>query len=836
MKKIFTLLMAWFLLASICAAQETPFVLSYCDGQVTTVATSDFVTSDKKVWVSGAIYIPAGQAKALAGNRLEKIRAGLATKSQIDSLRVWVRSSLNGQDLVSGLMTTTTTPALQKGWNEFTLDTPYVIPEDTEGFYIGYSFHQKSKAYGLSILLDPQPNALFVQYGSGEWTDYSNVGALCIEGFVYGDNMPQYDLQLDNISAGKYMSLKDPKLEVTCNIRNLALATINNYKAVCQFEGYDETITVDINQPIAYKERKQVKFTINPQTITSVPDGPVKLTVTLQDLDGNEDISPDNNTAQTTFLVVDNVFARNVLVEEFTTEVCPNCPRVANWMHSSMDKPEFSNVILWEHHSGYYTDSYTTTFDQNYMWFYNAGGSTYAPALMFDRFPQPAEQNKTPVTLPGTQAELEGLMSVRLDEPAFVNVNIKAGYQEDGKLKVIVTGERIQDGFTAKPPRMTVALVEDNLVSTNQSGASGAFTHHNVGRAVNAVWGEVIEWNGNNYHYECTFNVNSAWVKDNLAIIAFVSDYDSSNPTACEIANASLLRAADFGDITEPEPDYVLHYGLNEEGAEWQDVTFVAGEGENEGKLVAANVEFAANTEFKVNYGDVWYGGGTEDSYYLIHSEWFENIALDAEGKNFHINEAGTYTFVLDVTEEGIKMTVTGWPEPVEPDYVLHYGHEGVEWQDATFVPGEGENEGKLVVADLAFDANTEFGVKYGETWFAGLPNEGEDNYVIHYGWCTDIPLSTGDNVKNFIINEAGTYTFLLTVGEDGNSLTVNGFTAPALPGDANGDGQVDISDVNSVINQMLGKEAMIPACDMNGDGKIDISDVNAVINKMLGK
>ena len=194
---------------------------------------------------------------------------------------------------------------------------------------------------------------------------------------------------------------------------------------------------------------------------------------------------------------------------------------------------------------------------------------------------------------------------------------------------------------------------------------------------------------------------------------------------------------------------------------------------------------------------------------------------------------AGEYTITFN--KNTMTFRVDGGVAP-EPDYVLHYGHEGVEWQDATFVPGEGENEGKLVVADLAFDANTEFGVKYGETWFAGLPNEGEDNYVIHYGWCTDIPLSTGDNVKNFLINEAGTYTFLLTIGEEGNSLTVNGFTAPALPGDANGDGQVDISDVNSVINQMLGKEPMIPACDMNGDGKIDISDVNAVINKMLGK
>ena len=56
------------------------------------------------------------------------------------------------------------------------------------------------------------------------------------------------------------------------------------------------------------------------------------------------------------------------------------------------------------------------------------------------------------------------------------------------------------------------------------------------------------------------------------------------------------------------------------------------------------------------------------------------------------------------------------------------------------------------------------------------------------------------------------------------------------VPGDANGDGLVDISDVNAVINMMLGKNDMVAACDMNGDGVIDISDVNAVINKMLGK
>lgn len=54
--------------------------------------------------------------------------------------------------------------------------------------------------------------------------------------------------------------------------------------------------------------------------------------------------------------------------------------------------------------------------------------------------------------------------------------------------------------------------------------------------------------------------------------------------------------------------------------------------------------------------------------------------------------------------------------------------------------------------------------------------------------------------------------------------------------GDLTGDGCVDISDVNAVINMMLGKTPPTPAGDVTGDGNVDISDVNAVINIMLGK
>lgn len=286
----------------------------------------------------------------------------------------------------------------------------------------------------------------------------------------------------------------------------------------------------------------------------------------------------------------------------------------------------------------------------------------------------------------------------------------------------------------------------------------------------------------------------------------------------------------------EPVVDYLLHYGTA--SSDWQDVTFVAGEGENEGKLVAT-ATFAENTEFGIKHGDTWYAGLVEQGdNYIIKYDWCTNIPLDSEGniKNFLIAEAGTYTFVLTVGEEGITMDVQGLVEP-QTEYVLNYGHDGEnDWQNATFVAGEGTYEGKLVAKDVEFTADTQFRVKYGDIWYAGLPNAGEDLYWIHDTWCTDIPLSTGDGVKNFIINEAGTYTFVLTVGENVIRMDVEGFPVAPVLGDLNGDGKADVTDVNIIVNMILGKQAKTEAGNLNGDDDVDVTDVNLLVNIILGK
>ena len=53
------------------------------------------------------------------------------------------------------------------------------------------------------------------------------------------------------------------------------------------------------------------------------------------------------------------------------------------------------------------------------------------------------------------------------------------------------------------------------------------------------------------------------------------------------------------------------------------------------------------------------------------------------------------------------------------------------------------------------------------------------------------------------------------------------------LPGDVNGDEEVNIADINAVIDMILSGATSLDA-DVNGDGEVNIADINAVIDIIL--
>ena len=56
----------------------------------------------------------------------------------------------------------------------------------------------------------------------------------------------------------------------------------------------------------------------------------------------------------------------------------------------------------------------------------------------------------------------------------------------------------------------------------------------------------------------------------------------------------------------------------------------------------------------------------------------------------------------------------------------------------------------------------------------------------------------------------------------------------PTLPGDVNGDGEVNIADVNAIIDFILSGAGSASAADVNGDGEVNIGDVTTLIDRLL--
>lgn len=544
MKKILLSLFALLASFEVSNAQVSGMNIGYCHGKLGPFpSTSDTYFSDlstkKQTWTSGAILIKKEKINSLAGNQIREIHAGLISKLNVDSLAVWVSESLDGP-----VLSTDTIAAPAKGWSTVSLTKPVDITSDMQTLYVGYSYHQKSTSKAMSCTKTPEPGySCFIRSGNDEWKDYSNDYAVSVEAMVYGDKLPKYDLTLSALDVQQNYVVDNGNLEFTMKVFNNATVTINGFDAVCTVDGSDDKYTVHCDSSIAYNESKTITMTVSPTAIQTMDPATRTLTVTLTNLTEGEDEIPSDNTLSGTFNVTLHSFVRNVLLEEFTTEKCTNCPRVASYVHDAMNESEFQGRLnTMENHAGYYTDSFTATFHNDWTWLFD---NLYAPAVLYDRHAEDGEA--TAVTCPNSKLELFEGIRKRLRETAFVSLKVTADVDgENQKINVKVTGTRAKENFTKNPARITVVLTETNLAAISQAGAGGDYTHYNVGRRVNSIWGDVLEWNGDDYTYECSIPYTQNYILDNLGILAFIHDYDPDDKTKCDVANSAAITSAEF--------------------------------------------------------------------------------------------------------------------------------------------------------------------------------------------------------------------------------------------------------------------------------------------------
>lgn len=546
MKKTILSLLALLAISEAGNAQVSGMDIGYCQGYTGAFpSTSDDYFSNmstkKKTWTSCAILLKEDRIKSIAGNQIREVNAALASKLNVDTLAVWVSESLDGPVIATDTITN-----MVKGWNTVKLTKSVDITDDMKALYVGYSYHQKSTCKAMSCLEIATPGySCFTRSGDEEWKDYSNTYTACVEAIIYGEKLPKYDLQLQNLSVQKNYVVDNGKLEFTMLVRNNATVTVNSFDAVCSIDGIDEKYIAHCTTPLAYKESKVITATIEPKGIQTMDPATRSISITLDNLEGGTDELPGDNTLSSTFNVTLHSFERNVLLEEFTTEKCTNCPRVAGYVHQAMNDDEFKGRLnTMENHAGYYTDQLTTNFHNEWLWFFE---SEHAPAVMYDRTPD--EGANSPINDPTSSLDMYQKIRERMRETAFVSMKVTAELdKENQKINVKVTGTRAKKDFTVNPARITVVLTETNLKAIAQAGtnADAEYYHYNVGRRVNSIWGDVLEWNGDDYTYECSIPYTQDYKMDNVGILAFIHDYDPENKAKCEVANSAAITSSEF--------------------------------------------------------------------------------------------------------------------------------------------------------------------------------------------------------------------------------------------------------------------------------------------------
>ena len=524
-------------------------VLGYCNGQVT---RNGNISIDGQASVEAAIVLTADMLAPYDGAQLSTVRVGLAARTNIDNLRVWVRRTLTGDNLAQGYVDG---EDLKRGWNEVALDEPCTIG-GSEPLFVGFTYEQRATSNALSGVDGTQPGAFWLRSGSdAEWQDCSDKGLLSLEAVVTGGEMVAYDLQLLSAEA-RYNA--QGQIDVTAQVHNNASKTVAGFTLTSRISDTGETFAQHYGE-LKNGANQVVSFTLSPQT----PEVGKQhtLTLSISELDDATDERPENNTMKAVFS-----YPRRVLIEEFTGEECNNCPRAAMYLHEVLATGDYAErTAMMAHHSGYHPDWLTfDPSDTEYEWLFNHDIAVYAPALMLDRVAQEAEYGgqtyMTPCFDPSSKDFIENAVAYMLTQLSKAYIDLAATVA-DGQLSVNVSGGRSQV-FGSTPTRLTVCVVEDHIEQRQQASMNTypEFEHMGALRAINTTWGDLVEWDANDHFAASyTFALDPEWKQKDLRVIAFVSDYDATDPTKCAVENTAQIAlgnlSAGIGTVVNAPTD-----------------------------------------------------------------------------------------------------------------------------------------------------------------------------------------------------------------------------------------------------------------------------------------
>lgn len=280
---------------------------------------------------------------------------------------------------------------------------------------------------------------------------------------------------------------------------------------------------------------------------------------------------------------------RKVLLEEFTTASCGNCPMMSAYINS-WQLAHANSTILISIHEGSGVDAMSNSTTNTIFSAMHPAGGWFAPAIMIDRGvypwvdPEPylnCYKSWGSAPTPGNDTIASRLMS----EPAKVSVGISGTYNSSTR----TINATVNTKFFAPVPsgdwRISLFLVEDSVIGYPNLGAFAGwdqhcydptwantnypgkfdgtsiigYPHRHVMRkSLLGDWGKQgiipsVPVNGTVYSTTATLVVDTAYKENHLTLVAFVSSYGSTKSLKYVLnANDTKVTSSFATGINEP--------------------------------------------------------------------------------------------------------------------------------------------------------------------------------------------------------------------------------------------------------------------------------------------
>lgn len=207
---------------------------------------------------------------------------------------------------------------------------------------------------------------------------------------------------------------------------------------------------------------------------------------------------------------------RNVLLEDFTGQNCPNCPN-AHETASKLKQQYGDALITVSIHAGPFAWAEGS---RNFPTFKTEEGDSYAAPWDIKVYPS-GVINRTSGKM--SYSDWANYIRTELQKDVFIDIETNAVYNEDSTVVNIATTLK---PMTAIEGKLQIWVTESGIISRQKNGSIfiKEYEHNHVYRAsVNGIGGEEVSLNANIFSStNYTFDVEEEWNAKNLSVVVFV--------------------------------------------------------------------------------------------------------------------------------------------------------------------------------------------------------------------------------------------------------------------------------------------------------------------------